>query len=96
MGFHVAMKRLKKFHLSSDAYLMFLHCFQKSENDSPYLPIKSGGVFVSKQPSSQKRTMISHSSILTKKARTDQARPKNVRIHMTISVHLIAVCTKAV
>nr|XP_031842126.1 E3 ubiquitin-protein ligase TRAIP-like isoform X2 [Nomia melanderi] len=44
-----------------------------NENDSPYLPVKSGGVFVLKQLTTKKRsTMKSNPSILIKKPRIEQ------------------------
>lgn len=53
---------------------------QNEQSDSPYLPVKSGGVFVLKSQSCQKRsTMIISGSILTKRPRIEQASPRNVR-----------------
>ncbi|KZC08551.1 PREDICTED: E3 ubiquitin-protein ligase TRAIP [Dufourea novaeangliae] len=49
----------------------------QNKNNSPYLPVKSGGVFVLKQlPSNKRSNMDSTSSILVKKPRIGQPRVK--------------------
>ncbi|XP_076243156.1 TRAF interacting protein no poles [Calliopsis andreniformis] len=58
---------------------------ETNEKDSPYLPIKAGGVFGFKQHFvAQKRTQIPHSSILTKKPRIDQPRALNEKVTTNI------------
>lgn len=55
-----------------------LDAASNEQSDSPYLPVKSGGVFVLKSQSCQKRsTMIISGSILTKRPRIEQASPRN-------------------
>ncbi|CAK9828097.1 E3 ubiquitin-protein ligase TRAIP [Anthophora retusa] len=55
----------------------------KYQTDSPYLPIKSRGVFVVKQHSSEKHsTMKLQSSILTKKPRIEQTSLRNEQVEI--------------
>ncbi|CAK9800031.1 E3 ubiquitin-protein ligase TRAIP [Anthophora quadrimaculata] len=55
----------------------------KYQTDSPYLPIKSRGVFVLKQHSNDKHgTMKLQSSILTEKPRIEQTSLRNVRMRI--------------
>ena len=52
------------------------HQYTKSETNSPYLPLKSGGVFVLKHSVQKRSTTNLHPSILTKKARIEPTSEK--------------------
>lgn len=81
----------------SNFLLLFIYIisFQKIEIDSPYLPVKSRGVFTLKQHTFQKNNIIKlNSSILTKKPRIQETYTKNVRIYIIILkiVYIYNIC----
>lgn len=67
------------FNFSIIIFKYLIIYFQEHKNNSPYLPIKSGGVFGLKQSSVHKRGATKlNSLLLTKKSRIEQTSTRNV------------------